>query len=120
MKELLDEGQANSGVDFTGATPLHMAGVFGQVKAAEVLLEAGARPNLADRVKTASLKVKKLSQLHPHEPCYSHGQPGDKTDSLVGDQYILTSTLSLHFSVSFRSRCPCFRLSLLPPSLSPH
>ncbi len=49
MKRLLAEGAAPSGVDFTGATPLHMAGVSGQPRAAEMLLKAGARPNLADR-----------------------------------------------------------------------
>ncbi len=49
IKKLLAEGAAPSGVDFTGATPLHMAGVSGQPKAAEMLLKAGARPNLADR-----------------------------------------------------------------------
>ena len=36
-------------VDFFGATPLHLAAVFGNTTTAELLLELGAPANIADR-----------------------------------------------------------------------
>ena len=49
IKKQAAEGAVVGGVDFTGATALHLAAVFGHADAAEVLLQAGALPNLADR-----------------------------------------------------------------------
>lgn len=49
IKKQAAEGAVVGGVDFTGATALHLAAVYGHDEAAAVLLEAGAQPNLADR-----------------------------------------------------------------------
>ena len=49
IKKQAGEGAVIGGVDFTGATALHLAAVYGHDEAAEVLLQAGAQSNLADR-----------------------------------------------------------------------
>lgn len=47
IKELLKLGAPVNEQDSKGVTPLHTACIYGQVAAAELLLDAGARPNAA-------------------------------------------------------------------------
>lgn len=49
LEEMLDKGCDPNQRDYYACTPLHGAAALGNQDAAELLIKAGAQPNMADR-----------------------------------------------------------------------